>query len=200
MHISTDIGGTFTDFVIFDDKNNLTMFKTPSTPNNPENAVKIGLDNYFGSRTRPIARSDRIFSHGTTVATNTVIERKGAKTAMVTTKGFSDILEIGRQSRPSLYDLKITRPEPLVPRTLCFELEERIDAKGKIIHKISSRDITKLISRIDHFNRTKFKDRPIETSHGPGTPGSHRARALHGICVSPVHQKPPGPEIPQRPR
>jgi N-methylhydantoinase A len=163
MHISTDIGGTFTDFVIFDDNNDLTTFKTQSTPTNPEHAIKNGLAKYFKLQPRPASRSSPIFSHGTTVATNTVIERKGAHAAMVTTKGFSDILEIGRQSRPSLYDFKVTRPPPLVLRSLSFELEERIAADGKIIRKISHPEIDKLIKKINRLNRTKYKDQPIET-------------------------------------
>jgi N-methylhydantoinase A len=98
MPISTDIGGTFTDFVIFD-KGVIRTFKVPSTPQKPELAIEEGLKRC--SRSRAAAS----FSHGTTLATNAVLERKGARTGLITTKGFADILTIGRQQRAHLYKL-----------------------------------------------------------------------------------------------
>jgi N-methylhydantoinase A len=163
MHISTDIGGTFTDFVIVDEYGKSITFKVPSTPGDPELAVQNGLEKYFTIHSQQETRGDPIFSHGTTVATNSVIERKGSRTAMVTSKGFLDLLEIGRQSRPSLYDFKTTRPEPLVPKALMFELEERIGADGKVLKKLNRSQINKLIKEIEEVNKTKYGTDPIET-------------------------------------
>ncbi len=162
MHISTDIGGTFTDFVVFDNGKILT-FKLPSTPANPELAVEQGLKYLFTQTQNSGTRERPRFSHGTTVATNTVIERKGARTAMITTKGFTDILEIGRQSRPSLYDFKITRTKPLVPRELSFEISERVDASGKIERQLNKKELKKLIGKLNKLNNTIYKKNKIET-------------------------------------
>ena len=107
MLVSTDVGGTFTDFVMME-RGRVTTLKVPSTPDAPDRAVADGLAR--------IGRRDiRTFSHGTTVATNAVLQRSGAKVALVTTAGFEDLLEIGRQDRPELYALRPRRVEPLVP-------------------------------------------------------------------------------------
>lgn len=136
MHISTDIGGTFTDFVIFDD-GTLKTFKVPSTPQKPELAIEKGL-NRFSRATS--------FSHGTTLATNAVLERKGAKIGLITTKGFADILKIGRQQRSNLYKLDSTRPKPLVDSY--FEISERISSKGEIIKSPAQEEIQTVVERI----------------------------------------------------
>lgn len=130
MHISTDIGGTFTDFVILED-DELKTYKLPSTPRNPSMAVKEGLKGAKPS----------ILSHGTTVATNAVLERKGARCALITTKGFKDILTIARQKRPSLYDFSFLRPEPYIPRELCFEVDERISAEGEVLKDLHEEEL-----------------------------------------------------------
>ncbi|UCG69897.1 MAG: hypothetical protein JSV09_02430 [Thermoplasmata archaeon] len=133
MHVSTDIGGTFTDFVVLD-KGELKSFKLPSTPQNPSLAVNQGLKDMEPS----------ILSHGTTVATNAVLERKGAKCALITTKGFKDLLTIARQNRPSLYDFHHIRPLPYVPQDLCFEVDERVSAEGEILKALDSEELSKL--------------------------------------------------------
>jgi N-methylhydantoinase A len=163
MHISTDIGGTFTDFVIVDECGKLITFKVPSTPAEPELAIQHGLSKYFTTRSELGPETEPVFSHATTVATNSVIERKGSKTAIVITKGFSDLLEIGRQIRPSLYDFNATRTKPLVPRSFTFDLEERLGADGKIIKELNKTRINNLINKIERLNQTKFKKGPIET-------------------------------------
>lgn len=162
MHISTDIGGTFTDFVVFK-RGKLMTFKVHSTPEAPAQAVKQGLNQLFSLNIAKKLAQPPIFSHGTTVATNTAIERKGTKTAMITTKGFSDILEIGRQTRPSLYDFNITRTEPLVPRELCFEISERVGADGKIKNQLNNTELRKIIQQIKNLNRSKYKNNKIDT-------------------------------------
>ncbi len=119
LRIGVDTGGTFTDFiVIFKDR--FEAFKVPSTPQSPEQAILSGLARAFGEF------SAVEIVHGTTVATNALLERKGARAALVTTVGFEDVIEIGRQARPDLYNLSVTRPAPLIPRELRFGLKERI--------------------------------------------------------------------------
>jgi N-methylhydantoinase A len=141
MHLSTDIGGTFTDFVILD-HGELRTFKLPSTPKNPALSVKQGLD-----KVKPSA-----LSHGTTVATNAVLERKGARVALITTKGFRDILKIGRQDRPSLYDFTKTRPEPYVAEDLYFEVEERVSSNGEILKNLNGNEIKKIQEKLNENN------------------------------------------------
>jgi N-methylhydantoinase A len=140
MQLSVDIGGTFTDFAYFDEKGKLQGFKLPSVPKDPSGAIKSGLKLLPGSPTT--------FLHGTTIATNTVLERSGSLTAFVTTKGFKDILHIGRQVRPSLYDFTIIRKPPLVPRRLCFELNERVDANGKILVDLQEDELKVLAEKL----------------------------------------------------
>lgn len=142
--VGTDVGGTFTDLVLWDeDTGEISVFKTPSTPRNPADGVFDGIKN-FEEKTGQIA----YFAHGTTVGTNAVLERKGAKTALITTKGFRDVIEIGRQSRgwpkPKIYDFFIDKPDPLVSRNLRFEVDERIDHKGDIVKSIDAEEIKQL--------------------------------------------------------
>jgi N-methylhydantoinase A/oxoprolinase/acetone carboxylase beta subunit len=118
--VGADTGGTFTDLVTADGR----IVKVLSTPDDPGRALREGLA-AFG----PDERTE-LLAHGTTVATNALLERRGARVALVTNEGFADVIEIGRQDRPSLYDIWIDRPEPLVARELRFEVAGRIDAAG----------------------------------------------------------------------
>jgi len=130
--IGFDVGGTFTDFTIIQDADGrVDYFKVPSTPDDPSRAIEVGL---AGLIEKLSINPDDIshLGHGTTVATNLVIERKGAVTGLLTTKGFRDVLEIGRQTRPHLYNYRIRRPEPLVPRYLRREVTERVLADGSV--------------------------------------------------------------------
>jgi len=136
MHVSTDIGGTFTDFVILD-REKIRIFKVPSTPQKPELAIEKALESI------PTAA---LFSHGTTLATNAVLERKGARIGLITTKGFADILKIGRQKRPHLYKLDSTRPKPLAANY--FEISERVSSKGEIIKSPTKEEILAVVARI----------------------------------------------------
>jgi N-methylhydantoinase A len=121
--LGVDVGGTFTDFLLLRD-GHLEVHKRPSTPDDPARAILEGLD-ALG------ARPD-LLVHGSTVATNTVLERRGARTALITTEGFRDLLLIGRQARPDLYDLEPVTPAPLVRRELCFELHGRLRPDGSV--------------------------------------------------------------------
>jgi len=128
--IGIDTGGTFTDFV-YVRSGRIHVLKVLSTPENPGDAVIEGLERILGGHT-----FDYSVTHGSTVATNALLERKGASTALITTRGFRDLLEIGRQNRPSIYDLNTDRPVPLVPASLRFEITERTDNKGKILQEV----------------------------------------------------------------
>jgi N-methylhydantoinase A len=144
IRIGIDTGGTFTDFVVARGSR-LTAFKAPSTPHNPAEAILSGIAHILAdSETVPFE-----VVHGTTVATNALLERRGARTALITTEGFEDVIEIGRQARPDLYNLMVTRREPLVPRELRFGASERTGPDGSIIEALdeeSLKNIVRLIS------------------------------------------------------
>lgn len=128
--IGIDVGGTFTDFVVYRPETQaLKTFKVLSTPHDPAQAVLSGLQRLSSEITG--ARLEII--HGSTVATNALLERRGAKTALVTTRGFKDVLEIGRQNRPDLYSLHVQAPAPLVPDELRYEADERVDHLGQVL-------------------------------------------------------------------
>ena len=142
MRIGIDIGGTFTDFVLFDEvSGSIRTYKVPSTPLKPADAVLAGLE-ILNPGPRPY------IIHGSTVATNALLERKGSRTALITTRGFRDVLAIGRQTRPQLYDLFTDRPEPLIPPDLRLEVDERIDHLGNILATLKEEEIPALIARL----------------------------------------------------
>ena len=133
--VGVDVGGTFTDFYAFQaNSGRVLLHKTPSTPDNPAEAIIAGLSGMAqasGGAFDP-ARIAAL-AHGTTVATNTLIQRNGARVAMITTENFRDLVEIGRQVRPKLYDLRADNPEPLAPRSMRFEVAERVGPAGEVI-------------------------------------------------------------------
>ncbi|HTA42502.1 MAG TPA: hydantoinase/oxoprolinase family protein [Bryobacteraceae bacterium] len=124
MRIGIDSGGTFTDFVVLADDGSIESFKLRSNPASPASVILEGLERIAAKRADVV--------HGSTVATNALLERKGAKTAFVTTHGFEDLIAIGRQNRPELYNLTPALSKPLVPRELCFGVHERILFDGTI--------------------------------------------------------------------
>ena len=128
MRLAVDIGGTFTDIVLDVGRDRKTR-KILTTPVHPEQAVLDGMRLILADA-RAHFRDIDVFIHGTTLATNAVIERRGAKTALIATEGFRDVLDIGTESRYDQYDLTIDKPKPLVPRALRFTVPERIDAHG----------------------------------------------------------------------
>lgn len=130
--IGIDVGGTFTDFTIIDETLGKVKFhKVPSTPHDPSEAIERGISDLLAQHHIAAADISHV-GHGTTVATNLIIERKGAPVGLITTRGFRDILEIGRQTRPHLFDYAVGKPPVLVPRRHRLEVDERIDAQGKI--------------------------------------------------------------------
>jgi len=112
--LGVDTGGTFTDLCALDESSgNLVVTKVPSTPSNPALAVIAGIDKLIEGK-GIVPEKVRFLIHGTTVATNALLEHKGAKTALITTEGFEDVLYIGRQNRPRLYHFQARRPKPVV--------------------------------------------------------------------------------------
>ncbi len=146
LRIAIDTGGTFTDCIWIDPATKrLRMLKVFSTPRDPSQAIveaikKIATDSTF------------ILLHGTTVGTNTLLERKGARSALVTTQGFEDAIEIGRQARPKLYDFFFDRVDPLVPKELRFGIEERTAADGEILTEPTKEALQVLAKRIAACN------------------------------------------------
>ncbi|HEX4171801.1 MAG TPA: hydantoinase/oxoprolinase family protein, partial [Acetobacteraceae bacterium] len=131
--IGFDVGGTFTDFSLHDTASGeLRHFKVPSTPADPSEAIETGLRSLLSDLRIPPAEVGFI-GHGTTVATNMVIERRGVPAGLITTRGFRDVLEIGRQVRPHLYDYIVRTPVPLISRESRLEVRERIDAAGTVL-------------------------------------------------------------------
>ena len=127
IRLGVDVGGTFTDVVAVTGGGSILTAKVPSTPRDQSVGVKAGW-----RASKIPAEEIALFAHGTTVATNALLERRGGKTALVTTEGFRDLLEIGRQNRASLYDLTLHHPAPLVPRELRFTVRERMGPDGVV--------------------------------------------------------------------
>ena len=142
LRIAVDTGGTFTDCVWRDeDDGRLRMLKVFSTPSDPSQAIVEAL--------RKIDHKGELgILHGTTVGTNTLLERKGARTVLITTAGFEDAIEIGRQARPKLYDFFFDRVEPLVPADLRFGIEERTSCDGEILTSPSAVALRSLVSEV----------------------------------------------------
>src|SRR5262245_48200508 len=146
--IGIDVGGTFTDFTLLDETSGrVSFYKVPSTPPDPSEAIERGIvDLLKGHSIAP--RDVSHIGHGTTVATNLVIERKGALTGLITTKGFRDVLEIGRQTRPHLYDYRVTKPPPLARREHRLEVNERVNASGAVLTPLDEREVERAAKRL----------------------------------------------------
>ena len=142
--VGVDTGGTFTDFVF--DLNGQQILKVRSTPEDPSLAIKQGLRE-VSSRTGVVLEKIEVV-HGTTVGTNALLERRGARTALITTKGFEDVLTIGRQARAELYNLDALKPPPIVPDELRFGVNERVAANGEILEPFDQEQAARLITRL----------------------------------------------------
>ena len=144
-----DIGGTFTDFVLINAQTGeMESYKTLTTPNDPSKAVLDGWKTLL-QRAEISGAEVETAIHGTTLITNALIERKGAKTAMITTKGFRDVLEMAKEMRYDIYDLLIVLPEPLVSRPLRLEVAERITAKGEVLTPLKVEDLENLKTKLE---------------------------------------------------
>jgi len=148
MFIGIDIGGTFTDIVLLDPKRGvMELLKVPSTPGRLEEGVINGLRELGEQIGLQFSKIERIV-HGSTVATNALLEGKWAPTALITTAGFRDVLEIGRQNRPRIYDLFVERPRPIVPRDLRFEVPERLDYQGKVLKPLDEGAVARVAEEL----------------------------------------------------
>lgn len=155
LRVGVDSGGTFTDVTIYDEATGEDfIWKVSSTPGDPSRGILQGLREAVEVHTGGAGAEVVYFGHGTTVATNALIERRGAVTGLVTTEGFRDVLEIARQVRPGIYDLKLRRPEPLSPRNHRHEVAERMTATGEVqrpLDEASVRDVARRL-RADGVN------------------------------------------------
>lgn len=146
--LGVDVGGTFTDFYAQDrTTGTIRLHKTPSTPENPAKAIISGLRDMGASETVPLPAVASL-AHGTTVATNALIQRKGGTVAVITTRGFRDLLEIGRQVRPRMYDLKADYPAPLAKREHRFEITERVGPEGQIITPLDESELEEIAASL----------------------------------------------------
>ncbi|HEV2706966.1 MAG TPA: hydantoinase/oxoprolinase family protein [Pyrinomonadaceae bacterium] len=143
--MGVDTGGTFTDFV-YRTREGARVFKVASTPADPSVAITEGLRRIAGETGARVGDIEVV--HGTTVGTNALLERRGARAALVTTEGFEDVLEIGRQARGRLYDLEWTRPAPIVPRALRFGVRERVAADASVIEELTEESLAQLVARL----------------------------------------------------
>lgn len=145
MRVGVDTGGTFTDFV-FEADGELRVFKLGSTPDDPSRAITEGLKRIAAQTGLHLAAIEVV--HGTTVGTNALLQRRGARTALVTTAGFEDVIEIGRQARPELYNLNAVKPLPLVPGELRFSVNERVTASGEVLVSLTEDETLGLVDKL----------------------------------------------------
>ena len=148
IRVAFDIGGTFTDFVLRDEASGqIAVHKVPSTPADPSQAVTDGMPALLAKAGVQAADIGHLL-HATTVATNAIIQRKGAKTALITTCGFRDVLILGRQKRYETYDLHMVKPEPLVPREQIFEVRERVSHEGEVLTPLDEADMAETLAKV----------------------------------------------------
>jgi N-methylhydantoinase A len=149
IRLGVDIGGTFTDLVLLDEgTGRLMVAKVPSRPDDPAGALLAAVEQALEQAGAP-PEAVTLLSHGTTIVTNAVLEGKLARTALITTKGFRDVLEIGRHLRPDMYDLFQDKPIPVVPRDLRFEVEERMGPDGAIVTPLDAESMRRAIAAVE---------------------------------------------------
>jgi len=146
--LGCDIGGTFTDFVLLNDETGeIQINKCLTTPKDPSDAVEEGIREMLTKTPGFVGQLDEVI-HGTTLVINSIIERKGAKTGLITTKGFRDVLELAREKRYDTYDIFAVYPEPLVPRPLRLEVDERIASDGRILKKLDPEEVKRVLNQL----------------------------------------------------
>ncbi|VDG99133.1 Acetone carboxylase beta subunit [Lysinibacillus sphaericus] len=169
MRVATDIGGTFTDLVYVDKNGEIGVAKSSTTPPNFEKGVldvihKSGIDQSQLS----------MFIHGTTVIINALTERKGAKTALITTKGFRDVLEIARGNRPDLFNVNYKKPEPFVERYLRKEVNERLSYKGEVLTPLEIKDVKECV---EFFKKEQVEAIAVSYLHAYANPAHEQQTA-----------------------
>src|SRR5437763_2564847 len=142
IRLGVDTGGTFTDFV-FSVAGELRVFKIASTPDDPARAINSGLQRIL-DEAGVMLRSIEVV-HGTTVGTNALLQRRGARVALLTTAGFEGIIEIARQARPELYNLDAVKPPPLVASGFRFGVRERVTADGEVLEPLTENEINRMV-------------------------------------------------------
>lgn len=145
VRVGVDTGGTFTDFV-YEAGGDFKVFKLPSTPADPSLAIRQGIEQVAANTGTALEFIEIV--HGTTVGTNALLQRRGARAALITTKGFEDVLAIGRQARPELYNLNAVRPPALVPEEMRFGVHERVSANGEVLEPLDEKELSKLVGRL----------------------------------------------------
>jgi N-methylhydantoinase A len=192
--LGVDIGGTFTDVVLWREGSpTLGKVKLLTTADDPARAVLDGINQALSAQGVDAGQLERVI-HGTTLVANALIERKGVATALVTTAGFRDVLEIGREWRYDLFDLNLEMPAPLVPRPLRLELDERIDANGQVVIALQPAALEQLTTQI---RASGARSLGVCLLHGYLNPSHERAvaahlnRALPDVSISASHEVSP---------
>lgn len=174
--VGVDTGGTFTDFV-YPSNGDFQVFKLPSTPSDPSLAIRDGLKRV--SEKTGVKLQNIEVVHGTTVGTNALLQRRGARTALITTKGFEDVLAIGRQARPELYNLNAVRLPALVPDDLRFGVRERIGANGDVLEALNENELTTLAELLKKKNIDSIAICLLFSFIHP----AHEQRIAHAVSV-----------------
>ena len=190
LRIAIDTGGTFTDLVLCDTAGQLFFHKVPSTPQDPSRALVRGIAE-LARQTDHTGDAIELLVHGTTVATNSVLQRQGARAAFVTTAGFRDVLHIQRQDRPHMYDLRSRRAAALIPRSRCFELQERILHDGQVQTPIDSDQLQAIVATLKDLEIEAVAVGLLHSYADPGHElevGRTLAAALPGATVCLSHE------------
>jgi N-methylhydantoinase A len=186
VRVGVDTGGTFTDFV-FAAADELRVFKIASTPDDPSRAITDGLKRVAEETGSRLSALEVV--HGTTVGTNALLQRRGARTALVTTAGFEDVIEIGRQARPELYNLNAVKPPPLVPSELRFGANERVAASGEVLEALGE---DKMAALVDKLRKARPESISISLLFSFVNPEHEKriaaALAIIGVPLSVSHQ------------
>ncbi len=190
FRIGVDVGGTYTDLVATDEAGRTTFAKSPSTPADQSFGVMAGLEELARrlgvTRAAMLAATDRLV-HGTTVATNALLERKGAKVALLTTEGHRDVIEMREGLKPDRYDLRSPPPEPLVPRERRFGVRERLRASGEVLTPLDAGSLGEAIAAVKQSGATSvavcFLHSYLNPVHERAAV-EHLAREMPGISVS----------------
>lgn len=178
--VAFDIGGTFTDFALLhEDSGALTIHKRLTTPHDPAVGVAIGLAELFAQAGVSAAQVSNAI-HGTTLVTNALIERTGAKVALIATKGFRDLIQIGNEQRYDIYDLMLRLPEPLVPRYLRLGVEERVDSRGRMLQPVTREAMQQVIDQL-RAEDARDRDAPGELD------GLFRRDQITSLAISFLH-------------
>src|SRR5438874_8078705 len=171
VRVGVDVGGTFTDLVAWDGAGQMSTLKVPTTPDNPAGGVLAGL-----AAVARVAGPCASLAHGTTLVTNAIVERRVGVVGLVTTRGFADVLEVGRMNRPHLYRLDLpAKPEPLVPRRLRAEVSERIGPDGSVLAALELAELPEIIR---HFRSEGVESVAICLLHAYANPAHEQALRL----------------------